>query len=100
VNELHVEGGARLFGALLQAGLVDEVLAYLAPRLLGPGRGMADLPPLQRLADSHDFRFVEQVLVGSDLRLRVLSAPGGVSFGIGDAPRVPSESFTDAHPRE
>jgi riboflavin-specific deaminase-like protein len=37
INELHVEAGHRLNGALLQAGLVDELLLYLAPQLLGPG---------------------------------------------------------------
>ena len=36
VNELHVEAGHRLNGALVRAGLVDELL-YLAPKLLGPG---------------------------------------------------------------
>ena len=40
VNELHVEAGARLNGALLEAGLVDELLVYLAPSLIGdPARG-------------------------------------------------------------
>jgi hypothetical protein len=39
-------GGHRLNGALLRAGLVDELLLYLAPKLLGPGRGMADMGPL------------------------------------------------------
>src|SRR5262249_44647895 len=45
INELHVEGGAKLNGALLAAGLVDELLVYLAPSLLGdPARGMFELP--------------------------------------------------------
>ncbi len=35
INELHVEAGGKLNGALLAAGLVDEVLLYLAPCLLG-----------------------------------------------------------------
>ena len=42
INELHVEAGPRLNGALLQAGLVDEWLLYLAPKLLGQGRPLAD----------------------------------------------------------
>ena len=41
VNELHVEAGETLNGALLAAGLVDEWLMYLAPLMLGAGRGMA-----------------------------------------------------------
>ena len=45
INELHVEAGARLNGALLSAGLVDELLLYLAPCVLGdPARGMFNLP--------------------------------------------------------
>ena len=45
INELHVEAGAKLNGALLAAGLVDELLLYLAPCLLGdPARGMFALP--------------------------------------------------------
>lgn len=70
INELHVEAGARLNAALLHAGLVDELLLYMAPVLIGPGRGLAALPPLQRLADAARFRFVEATPVGPDLRLR------------------------------
>ena len=41
INELHVEAGAKLNGALLAAGLIDEFLVYLAPTVLGdPARGM------------------------------------------------------------
>ena len=49
INELHVEAGATLNAAMLQADLVDELLVYLAPRLLGPGRDMAALPALADL---------------------------------------------------
>ncbi|MEO6748485.1 MAG: bifunctional diaminohydroxyphosphoribosylaminopyrimidine deaminase/5-amino-6-(5-phosphoribosylamino)uracil reductase RibD, partial [Casimicrobiaceae bacterium] len=43
INELHVEAGAKLNGALLDAGLIDEFLVYLAPSLIGdPARGMAE----------------------------------------------------------
>lgn len=69
VNELHVEAGHRLNGALIAAGLVDEFLVYLAPKLLGPGRGMAQWGPLESLAQglALDFRSVERV--GPDLRI-------------------------------
>ena len=49
VNELHVEAGHKLNGSLLRAGLVDELLLYLAPTLLGQGRGLANLGPLAAL---------------------------------------------------
>jgi riboflavin synthase, alpha subunit len=43
INELHVEAGEKLNASLLAAGLVDELLVYVAPRLLGSGRGLAAL---------------------------------------------------------
>lgn len=79
VNELHVEAGEKLNGSLLRAGLVDELLLYVAPRLLGPGRGIAAIGPLAALADSLDFEFVEVERVGADLRLR-LRPPGRADF--------------------
>lgn len=79
INELHVEAGEKLNGSLLRAGLVDELLVYVAPRLIGPGRGIADIGPLVALAGSMDFEFVEVQRVGADLRLR-LRAPGRADF--------------------
>ena len=69
VNELHVEAGATLNAALLQAGLVDELLVYLAPTVLGPGRDMAALDPLQTLAQAESFEFIDVSRVGPDLRV-------------------------------
>jgi diaminohydroxyphosphoribosylaminopyrimidine deaminase/5-amino-6-(5-phosphoribosylamino)uracil reductase len=71
VNELHVEAGARLNGALLAAGLVDELLVYVAPCVLGDGaRGMFALPaPLERLADRTSLRIVGVEPVGADWRI-------------------------------
>ena len=79
INELHVEAGERLNGSLLSAGLVDELLVYIAPRLLGPGRGLAAIGPLAALADSLDFEFVDVERMGTDLRLR-LRPPGRAAF--------------------
>lgn len=70
VNEVHVEAGAVLNGALLQAGLVDELLLYLAPSMLGLGRPMAQLPGLSTLADRLKLRFEAPELMGHDLRIR------------------------------
>jgi diaminohydroxyphosphoribosylaminopyrimidine deaminase / 5-amino-6-(5-phosphoribosylamino)uracil reductase len=70
INELHVEAGATLNGALFEAGLVDELLLYVAPRLLGSGRPIARIGPLQRLEASVDLHFTESRMVGDDLRLR------------------------------
>ncbi|MCC7462972.1 MAG: bifunctional diaminohydroxyphosphoribosylaminopyrimidine deaminase/5-amino-6-(5-phosphoribosylamino)uracil reductase RibD [Gammaproteobacteria bacterium] len=69
-NEVWVEAGARLAGALLAAGLVDELVVYLAPRLLGhAARPLAELPPPASLAAAAAFRFTECVPIGGDVRL-------------------------------
>jgi diaminohydroxyphosphoribosylaminopyrimidine deaminase/5-amino-6-(5-phosphoribosylamino)uracil reductase len=74
VNELHVEAGATLNAALLRAGLVDELVVYLAPTLLGTGRPMADLGPYARLSEGIGLQLVAVDLLGADLRLRAYTA--------------------------
>lgn len=74
VNEVHVEAGAILNGALLGAGLVDELLAYIAPTLFGPGRGMVQWSALGAIASAPCFAFTETSLVGDDLRVRARPA--------------------------
>ncbi len=74
VNELHVEAGPRLNGALLAAGLVDELLVYMAPRLLGAGRDLAAFGPLASLSDAPSLRWTDTTPVGDDLRLRAVVA--------------------------
>jgi diaminohydroxyphosphoribosylaminopyrimidine deaminase / 5-amino-6-(5-phosphoribosylamino)uracil reductase len=81
VNELHVETGARLNGALLESGLADELLLYVAPSVLGdPARGMFERgAPLSSLAARVPLEWHRLDRIGVDLRLiaRVLrSAPG------------------------
>lgn len=70
INEVHVEAGARLSGAMLQAGCVDELLVYMAPVLLGDGMGMVRLPLLDSLAQARRFDFIEAEPIGADLRMR------------------------------
>ncbi|WP_460556499.1 bifunctional diaminohydroxyphosphoribosylaminopyrimidine deaminase/5-amino-6-(5-phosphoribosylamino)uracil reductase RibD [Comamonas piscis] len=79
VNELHVEAGGILNGALLQAGLVDECLLYLAPKLLGQGLGAFGGMALQGLdeAPALDIRSIEPL--GADLRL-LARVQGHASF--------------------
>ena len=69
VNELHVEAGAKLNGSLLREGCVDELLAYLAPSLLGPGMPMIALPAIDTLAERVMLDFDDIVRVGEDVRL-------------------------------
>ena len=70
INELHVEAGHKLNGSLISAGLVDEFVLYLAPKLLGAGQGMASFGPLTSLNDAVELQFVDTAMVGSDVRLR------------------------------
>jgi diaminohydroxyphosphoribosylaminopyrimidine deaminase / 5-amino-6-(5-phosphoribosylamino)uracil reductase len=70
VNELHVEAGPTLNAALLASGLVDELLVYQAPMLIGPGRAMAALPPLPGLDAAARFHYIDVARIGHDLRLR------------------------------
>ncbi|CCP02331.1 diaminohydroxyphosphoribosylaminopyrimidine deaminase / 5-amino-6-(5-phosphoribosylamino)uracil reductase [Erwinia amylovora Ea644] len=70
INSLWVEAGAQFAGALLQAGVVDELIVYLAPKLLGDaGRGLCQLPGLEMLASVPVFTFSDIRQVGPDIRL-------------------------------
>jgi diaminohydroxyphosphoribosylaminopyrimidine deaminase/5-amino-6-(5-phosphoribosylamino)uracil reductase len=72
INEITVEAGPTLSGALLQAGLVDELVIYLAPLLLGDkARGMFDLPELTKMA-GRELRIRDINMVGRDLRIRAV----------------------------
>ena len=69
INELHVEAGHKLNGSFIREGLVDEYLVYIAPQLLGPGQGMANLPALTALSDTVKLAFHTVDRVGQDVRL-------------------------------
>ena len=72
-NEVHVEAGAGLSGALLTAGCIDELLVYLAPVLLGDAAGMVRLPLLEHLEAARRYVFTDMTRVGADVRLRATS---------------------------
>lgn len=70
VNEVWVEAGASLSGALFAARVVDELVIYFAPSILGGGaRGMFELPELRSLTDRRELEIVETRMVGPDLRV-------------------------------
>jgi diaminohydroxyphosphoribosylaminopyrimidine deaminase/5-amino-6-(5-phosphoribosylamino)uracil reductase len=70
LNEVHVEAGATLCGALLQAGLVDELVIYMAPHLLGDAaRGLFVLPGLERMAQRIKLSVRDIRAVGDDWRI-------------------------------
>lgn len=69
-NEVHVEAGYKLNGSLIAEGLVDELLVYMAPCILGDtAKGMFHLPPLETLAGRKNLKITDIRLLGDDLRL-------------------------------
>ncbi|MGZ8218686.1 bifunctional diaminohydroxyphosphoribosylaminopyrimidine deaminase/5-amino-6-(5-phosphoribosylamino)uracil reductase RibD [Methylomagnum sp.] len=69
-NEVMIEAGPTLNGALLRAGLVDEWIIYMAPVVLGNGgRGLFHLPELARMADRFELELREVRQVGRDARM-------------------------------
>lgn len=79
VNEVHVEAGTQLNGSLLREGLVDELLVYIAPKLIGQGMGMARLGPLDDLGQAQALRWSSVEQLGPDLRI-LAQIPGRDRF--------------------
>jgi diaminohydroxyphosphoribosylaminopyrimidine deaminase / 5-amino-6-(5-phosphoribosylamino)uracil reductase len=69
-SEVHVEAGGKLNGSLLREGLVDELLLFVAPSLIGAGQPFADLPEVASLSQKHEFEFIAVDRIGDDVRLR------------------------------
>jgi diaminohydroxyphosphoribosylaminopyrimidine deaminase/5-amino-6-(5-phosphoribosylamino)uracil reductase len=77
-NEIHVEAGATLNASLLELGLVDELLIYLAPRVIGAGLPTAQFAPnvnLDNLIQAGAWRWVDVGLVGDDARMVLRKNP-------------------------
>jgi diaminohydroxyphosphoribosylaminopyrimidine deaminase/5-amino-6-(5-phosphoribosylamino)uracil reductase len=69
VNEVHVESGYKLNGSLLSEGMVDELVLYLAPAVIGDtARGMFNLPELTDLAGMRRANFRDVRMLGDDMR--------------------------------
>jgi diaminohydroxyphosphoribosylaminopyrimidine deaminase/5-amino-6-(5-phosphoribosylamino)uracil reductase len=72
INEVQVEAGARLCGAMLEAQLVDEILIYQSPVLLGDGGpGPFALGPLESMAERSHLTLLETIQIGDDRRIRL-----------------------------
>lgn len=69
VNLLHVEAGAMTNGLMLESGLVDEVVMYVAPALMGEGLPVASMQTKTKLSEIHRLAFHDVERVGPDLRL-------------------------------
>jgi diaminohydroxyphosphoribosylaminopyrimidine deaminase/5-amino-6-(5-phosphoribosylamino)uracil reductase len=77
INEVHVEAGFRLNGSLLEERLVDELVVYLAPHLIGDAAsGMFHLPVLENLEGRRELKIHDLRMIGSDVRViaRVLES--------------------------
>ncbi|PHM28163.1 bifunctional diaminohydroxyphosphoribosylaminopyrimidine deaminase/5-amino-6-(5-phosphoribosylamino)uracil reductase RibD [Xenorhabdus budapestensis] len=72
INSVWAECGPTLAGALLSLGLVDELILYIAPKVLGNNaRGLFVIPELQKLSDAPEFTLMDVKQVGPDVRLRL-----------------------------
>ncbi len=70
INELLVEAGAGVNGALLKSGLVDEIVFYLAPHILGhKAKGMFNFPVLERMEKRYGLNIADIRMVGRDVRI-------------------------------
>lgn len=81
-NQLLIEAGARFNSALLNAGIVDEVILYQAPSLLGQGKSFAEELPIATLNEKIEMSFGEISRIGKDLRVQLLQSgnPGAALF--------------------
>jgi diaminohydroxyphosphoribosylaminopyrimidine deaminase / 5-amino-6-(5-phosphoribosylamino)uracil reductase len=71
INEVLVEGGEGLNGALLTQSMIDELLIYYAPKLMGSaGKGMFAMPELIAMNQAIDLQILDVRHIGSDIRLR------------------------------
>lgn len=72
INDLLIEAGAHFVGALIEQGLVDELLVYVAPKLLGNNTiAMANLPAIAHLYEHINGKFIDVDKIGPDVRLRI-----------------------------
>lgn len=77
INEIHLEAGATLSGAMLHEGLIDELNIYMAAKLMGSGaRALFNTPGLELLADAVDLDIIDIRAVGADWRIRAMVNKG------------------------
>ncbi|MDC9725012.1 MAG: bifunctional diaminohydroxyphosphoribosylaminopyrimidine deaminase/5-amino-6-(5-phosphoribosylamino)uracil reductase RibD [Gammaproteobacteria bacterium] len=73
INEVMVEAGSRLNGALLEAGLIDEMIIYMAPKIMGDSaKGLFHLPALKMMAQHIELTITDIRAVGKDWRITAI----------------------------
>ena len=71
INDVLIEAGSVLNGAMMEQGLIDECIIYMAPSILGSsGRGLFAMPNVSAMADKKQLQLVDMRKIGTDLRLR------------------------------
>jgi diaminohydroxyphosphoribosylaminopyrimidine deaminase/5-amino-6-(5-phosphoribosylamino)uracil reductase len=71
-NQVMIEAGSTFNSALIRAGLIDEIVLYQAPSLLGAGRNFVSDLGINTLNDRISYSYGEIIKVGSDLRIQLL----------------------------
>ena len=83
-NEVMVETGSKLNGSLLAAGVVDEIVLYLAPKLLGDAaQGLFALPEFTSLDQALQPKIIDVRSVGPDIRITMRFSPSPLGEGRG-----------------
>jgi diaminohydroxyphosphoribosylaminopyrimidine deaminase/5-amino-6-(5-phosphoribosylamino)uracil reductase len=78
INEVMLESGATLAGAMLEQGLIDQLIVYLAPQIMGDGaRGLFHLPALQRMQDRFALQIIDLRQIGQDIRIIAIPTSAG-----------------------
>lgn len=90
IRHLLLEGGPSVAAAWLRAGVVDEVVTYVAPVLLGSGAGMVGDLGVTALSDAHRLNLVDVTRVGDDVRLLLRSSRSNPVAPEGDSPCSPA----------
>lgn len=72
INELHVEAGATLSGALVQAGLVDELVVYMAAKVMGEQAKSLFNLNITKMSNTIKFKFADLIMIGEDLKLTLM----------------------------
>ncbi|WP_431603642.1 bifunctional diaminohydroxyphosphoribosylaminopyrimidine deaminase/5-amino-6-(5-phosphoribosylamino)uracil reductase RibD [Arsenophonus symbiont of Ornithomya chloropus] len=72
INSIFIESGPKLAGSLLQLKLIDELIIYIAPKILGKqAKGLFDIPALEKISNASLFKFINVECIGFDVRLRL-----------------------------
>jgi diaminohydroxyphosphoribosylaminopyrimidine deaminase/5-amino-6-(5-phosphoribosylamino)uracil reductase len=73
LNDILIESGAKLAGAFMSESLVDELILYQAPKLIGSeGKSLVDIPAILQLSEAKDLNITDISMVGKDIRITAM----------------------------